>query len=578
MMPMNSANANPAGKSGFEAAIAACRAAFASTCVFSFFINMLMLTGPLFMLQVYDRVLASGSIPTLVALFVLVTFLFAFIGALELIRSRLLSRMARRADEQLSTRALDTAFAPSLRHTGGVNSQPVRDLDGLRQFISGPGLVTLFDAPWTPVYLAVIFLLHWMLGAFAVGGALVLFAVAILNEKLTRDRLAKASQASLASHALVEEGRRNSEVLHAMGMAPAFRHKWRQLHQASLDEQMGASDRAGEITSFSKSMRLFLQSAMLALGAYLAVLQEITPGTMIAASIILSRALQPVEQAITHWRGFLNARRAYDRLKELFATVPEREASMPLPAPTGRLSVEDLFVCPPGGGEPILRAINFQIEPGNAVGIIGATGAGKTSLVRALVGLWPAAKGAVRIDSATLDQWDPDALGPYVGYLPQDVALFSGSIAENIARLDPEPDGEQVVAAAQRACVHDMILRLPDGYETRVGEGGLALSAGQRQRLGLARALYGSPVFVVLDEPNSNLDSEGETALVEAIVEMKRQGCTVVIAAHRPSAISVVDHLLFLKHGQVAAFGPRDQVLAAVTQAVPGQKPAARAG
>jgi len=554
-----------------KAAFTTCRGAFTSAGVFSFFINLLMLTGPLFMLQVYDRVLTSGSIPTLVALLFLVAVLFAFMGGLELIRSRLLVRIARRVDEELSDETLRAVFVHALRHSPNVNSQPVRDLDNVRQFVGGPGPFTLFDAPWTPVYLGVIFLLHWWLGIFAVVGALVLFAVAAFNEIVTREPMARSAQASMASHALVEEGRRNSEVLKAMGMTRQFREKWQRLHNAALDQQIQASDRAGEITSFSKATRLFLQSAMLALGAYLAVQQLITPGTMIAASIIMSRALQPVEQAITHWRSFLQVRKAYDRLSVALESAYEAPPTLQLPPPRGHLQVEQLYLRAPGGEEVILHGVNFELLPGTALGVIGVTGAGKTSLVRALVGLWPPAKGTVRIDDATLDQWSPEALGPHVGYLPQDVELFSGSIAENIARLDAEPDGQAVVTAAQRANVHEMVLRLAEGYDTLVGEGGFALSAGQRQRIGLARALYGDPVFVVLDEPNSNLDAEGESALVNAIHQLKSNGATVVVAAHRPSAIGAVDQLLFLKDGKMAAFGPRDEVLAAVTQSVPGR-------
>lgn len=554
-----------------KAAFATCRTAFTSAGVFSCFINLLMLTGPLFMLQVYDRVLTSGSIPTLVALLVLVAVLFAFMGALELIRSRLLARIARKVDEELSDETLRAVFVHALRHSPNVNSQPVRDLESIRQFVGGPGPFTLFDAPWTPIYLGVIFLLHWWLGIFAVIGAVILFVVAAFNEILTREPMARSAQAAMASHALVEEGRRNSEVLKAMGMTRQFRAKWQKLHGAALDQQIQASDRAGEITSFSKATRLFLQSAMLALGAYLAVQQLITPGTMIAASIIMSRALQPVEQAITHWRSFLGVRKAHDRLTVALESAHEAPPTLQLPAPRGHLQVEQLFLRAPGGDQVILHGINFELLPGTALGVIGVTGAGKTSLVRALVGLWPPAKGTVRIDDATLDQWSPEMLGPYVGYLPQDVELFSGTIAENIARLDSEPNGEAVVVAAQRANVHEMVLRLADGYDTLVGEGGYALSAGQRQRVGLARALYGDPTFVVLDEPNSNLDAEGESALVNAINHLKSNGATVVVAAHRPSAIGAVDQLLFLKDGKMAAFGPRDEVLAAVTQSVPGR-------
>ena len=575
---MNVARQKPAPAASFASLARTYRGALTSVCVFSFFLNLLMLTGPLFMLQVYDRVLTSGSIPTLIALLILVTFMFTFIGLLEFVRSRVLARVARRVDEDLSAKALRAVVAHALRQTREVNSQPVRDLDSLRQFISGPAPSTLFDAPWTPVYLGIIFLLHMWLGLFALCGALVLFAVAILNEKLTRERLAKASGSSIESHALAEEGRRNAEVLRAMGMESAFQRKWQELHAKALGDQIKASDRTGEITSLSKAMRLFLQSAMLALGAYLAVNQEISPGTMIAASIILSRALQPVEQAITHWRGVLNVRRSFARLQQACAIVPDNELSMQLPPPTGDITVEKLFVGAPGGEKPILQDISFKVEAGEALGIVGVTGSGKSTLIRALVGLWPAGKGSVRYGDATIDQWPPDVLGAHIGYLPQEVQLFSGTIAENIARMAESPDGDMVVAAAEAACVHETILRMPDGYETRLGESGAVLSAGQRQRVGLARALYGTPRYVVLDEPNANLDSDGETALIKAIVSLKKGGCSVIVAAHRPSAITAVDRLLYLKSGRIAALGMRDEILAAVTQTVPGQKLAARVG
>ena len=563
---------------GIGPATAACRSALISTGIFSFFLNLLMLTGPLFMLQVYDRVLTSGSVPTLVALLVLVTFLFVFVGLFEFVRSRLLGRIARRVDEDLSDKAVKSVVEHALRHSRGVGSQPVRDLNGVRQFIAGPGPSTLFDAPWTPVYLGVIFLLHWVLGIFALVGAAILFAVAILNETLTRERLARASGSSHASQSLTEEGRLNAEVLRAMGMEGAFLKRWRKLHEKALDDHLKAGDRSGEITSFSKAMRLFLQSAMLALGAYLAMQQQITPGTMIAASIILSRALQPVEQAIAHWRGVLSARRSFARLQQACSIVPDEPSAMQLPSPSGRLTVEGLSVTAPGGSKEILRDVTFQVEPGEGLGIIGVTGSGKSSLIRALVGLWPAAEGTVRYDNANIDQWTPDALGSHIGYLPQEVQLFSGTIAENIARMAEAPEGELVVDAARQANVHDMILRMPDGYDTMLGEAGAALSAGQRQRIGLARALYGAPKYVVLDEPNANLDADGEAALVEAIRNIKQRGASVVVAAHRPSAISAVDRLLFLKNGQMAAFGLRDEILAAVTQSGPGQKLAAQVG
>ena len=542
------------------------RTALVNTSLFSCVINLLMLTGPLFMLQVYDRVLTSRSLPTLLALTLLVAALFTFMGLLELVRSRILVRIGQRVDEEFGDKVFDQVIGHALSRTPNIGGQPLRDLDSIRQFVSGPGPFALFDTPWVPVYLAVIYLMHPWMGMLATAGAILLLIFAIVNELATREPMAEAAKTAMDAQAFADECRRNAEVIGAMGMLTGLRQRWKALHDTSVGIQIGASDRGGTITSSSKAIRMFLQSAMLALGAFLAVGQEITPGTMIAGSIIMSRALAPLEQAITQWRGFLNFRRARRRLNLLLGRAGETETPMPLPAPVGHVKVEHVFATAPQANTFILQDIEFDLNAGQALGVIGPTAAGKSTLARTLVGVWPTAKGVVRLDGAPLDQWPTEQIGAHVGYLPQDVELFAGTVEGNISRFHPEPDPEVIVKAAKQANVHDLILNLSDGYNTKIGEGGAALSAGQRQRIALARALYGDPVFVVLDEPNSNLDAEGEAALSKAIRSLKKRGCTVVVIAHRPGAVSDVDLLLFLKEGRQHAFGPRDEVLARVME------------
>lgn len=547
-------------RSAIAAAFAASRSALIGTGAISCVTNLLMLTGPLFMLQIYDRVLTSGSVPTLVALLVLVSGLFAFMGALELLRSRILVRVGLRLDRILNERVFEAVVrvAPA---AGGSTTQTLRDLDQLRQFVSGPGPFAIFDMPWAPLYFAVIFLFHWWLGLVAVGGALVLLTLSLINEFATRKPLAEAAAHSARSFTLAEAGRRNAEVLHAMGMYRNYLQRWLGAHDTALGEQTRSSDRAGTITAATKATRLFLQSLMLATGAYLALQQIVTPGVMIAASIILARALAPIEQAIGHWRGFTSARQGMSRVKAALAALPEDTSRMRLPEPQGRLTVEKAYAAPPGVADPILKDISFRLSPGDALGVIGPSASGKSTLARALVGVWPLIHGAVRLDDAALDQWDPEQLGRNIGYLPQDVELFDGTVEENIARFEAERDPEAVVAAAQKADVHRLILALPDGYGTRIGEGGAVLSAGQRQRVALARALYREPVLIVLDEPNSNLDADGDAALTRAIETLRADGRVVVVMAHRPSAITAVNLLLVLKEGRQVEFGPKAEVL-----------------
>ena len=548
------------------AALHTTRGAFAGVAGLSGVTNLLMLTGPMFMLQIYDRVLTSRSVQTLVALSVLVIGLYLFLGILELIRTRVLTRIGRRVEEQLGEATFGSVLAMPLK--GGRSeaaSQPLRDLDQLRQFLSGPGPVAIFDLPWLPVYLGIIFIFHLLLGWLALAGALLLIALTLASEATLRGPLARLARINAARSDFVEAGRRNAEALRAMGMADAYARRWREVNGLYLVEQGGSGDATGGFSAATKVLRLALQSAVLAVGAWLVVRQEVSPGVMIAASILTSRALAPIEQAIGQWRGFVNARQGRQRLHQVLEKLRDDSRPMPLPRPRHELAVNGLAVGAPGTGGTIIRELNFRLHAGQGLGVIGPSGAGKSTLARALVGIWPPLRGTVRLDGAELDHWTPAALGPAVGYLPQDVELFDGSIAENISRFQREVDPEKIIAAASRAGVHETILAMPEGYDTRIGVSGAILSAGQRQRVGLARALYGEPFLVVLDEPNASLDAEGESALTQAILSARKSGAIVVVIAHRPSALAAVDQVLVLGGGHQAAFGPRDEVLRRTT-------------
>jgi ATP-binding cassette subfamily C protein len=544
-----------------HAAITACRAAFASTAVFSFITNFLMLAGPLFMLQIYDRVLSSNSVSTLVALTVLLAMLYGFMGLLDHIRQRIIGRIGRVVDERLRGRVFDAVMTHSLRRSRGVAGQPVSDLVTLRQFISGPAPLSILDMPFTPIYLAVIFCLHWLLGLTAIIAAFAGLVLALINEFVTRRPLAASNKAAQLGTVFTEECRRNSEAAHAMGMLGALRGSWLRVQQRALDENTRGSDRGGLVSTLSKVERLFVQSAILAVGAWLAIEQQITPGAMIAASILLSRALAPVELAVAQWQSFLAFRRAFGRLNAVLKEVPAAPERMALPAPKARLEVENLAAFVPGQEKPLIRGITFRMGPGEALGIIGPMGAGKSTLGRALVGAWPYRHGQIRLDGATFDQRGADPTGRHIGYVPQDLQLFDTSVAENIARFSGEDTAEAVVAAAKLAEAHDLIQRLPEGYNSRIGENGANLSAGQKQRIALARALFGDPVLVVMDEPNANLDRDGDIALDRAIRAMKQRGAAVIIIAHRPSALAAVDRILVLRDGQMVDLGEREEVL-----------------
>ena len=529
--------------------------------IFSFFINILALTGSMFMLQVYDRVIPSGSVPTLVALALIVFLLYCYFGLLDYVRSRIFVRVGRRLEESLRMRAFDIMSKVALTKSSTAGTLPVQDLASIRQFISGQGPLAYFDMPYVPLYVLAAFSLHWMLGVTAIISAAIIFALALLAERATRKHSSAASQAQQRANTMTEEARRNAEALFALGMKGPVRARWAKTHQESLLLQTSANDAGASYSAVSRVFRMVVQSAMLGMGAYLAVKHEVSSGAIIASSIILGRALAPVEQAVAGWQQLLTARKAYERLTQFFKQVPEDQQRIALPEPTGQLIGEGITVMIPGNEKPLLANVSFKLEPGTALGIIGPSGAGKSTLARAITGVVPLTRGAVRLNGATPDQYGEDNYGKLIGYVPQDVQIMDGTVAENIARFAAEFDDEKVVEAAQRADLHDFILHLPQGYETKLQESGSRLSAGQRQRVALARALYGDPVLLVLDEPNSNLDADGEAALDKAIRGVLSRGSSVVLIAHRPSSLNAVTHLLVLANGQVQAYGPRDEVL-----------------
>ena len=542
-------------------ALQSCRSALVSVGAVSLVINILMLTGPMFMLQVYDRVLTSRSVPTLVSLAAIVLGLYAFFGILDGLRSRILSRVGERLDRRLTGASFERGVL--LARMSGRKSpplDPVRDLDQVRQFLCSPGPSALFDMPWLPIYLGVVFLFHPALGVLATIGALIMCVLIGLNEIMSRKPIAAATAHALKRQSLAEGARANADAIQAMGMAAGLRRQWTKLNEQNLALQGSVADDGAVFAALIKTSRFVLQSAILGVGAYLAIAGSITPGILIAAAIITARAVAPIEMAVSQWRSFVAARQGLQRLRRVF-DLPEVTRQTALPLPSKVLQVEGVSVTAPGGKTPLVEAVGFALKAGDGLGIIGPSGSGKSTLGRALVGIWPALRGSVRLDGADLIQWDPERLGQAIGYLPQDVQLFPGTVAHNIARLDPDAPSEAIIAAAERAGAHQMIAQLPNGYDTEIGEGGRALSGGQRQRIALARALYGDPFLIVLDEPNSDLDAEGEAALTQALQAMRDRGSIVIVIAHRPSAIQVVNSLLVLKDGRMRAYGPRDEVL-----------------
>lgn len=530
--------------------------------LFSAMINLLGLTGSLYMLQVYDRVLASHSVPTLVGLSLLALVLFIGYGLLDMVRARVLSGLGLRLDRALRQRVFGLVVELPLRTKDGASALlPMRDLDTIRNFLAGNGPIALIDMPWMPIYLGLIYVMHPWLGLLATAGGLCLVALAALTEIKGRAPMQAASVAGAARQSFAEAGRRNAEVVRALGMRQHLAAGWSRHTDDLLGGQKRAADATAVYGTVSKVARLVLQSAVLGLGAYLVIIGQASGGVMIAASILTSRALAPIEIAIGNWRAFIAVRQSWARLGRMLAVLPQQQARTQLPAPKLGLAVDDLAVAAPGQQKLLTHGIGFKLDAGDGLGIIGPSASGKSTLVRALVGAWTPARGTIRLDGATLDQWPADDLGRHMGYLPQDIELFDGTVAENIARFDPAATDAAILAAAAEAGVHDMIVALPAGYDTRIGESGAMLSAGQRQRIALARALYGAPFLVVLDEPNSNLDAEGDAALTRAIQAVRARGGIVVVVAHRPSALQALDKVLVLAGGQLQAFGPKAEII-----------------
>jgi ATP-binding cassette, subfamily C, bacterial exporter for protease/lipase len=539
---------------------------FITVGVFSAITNLLMLVPSIYMLQVYDRVLASRNEITLLMLTVMMLVAYLMMSSLEMIRSFVLVRVGAKFDLQLNKRVYTAAFEQNLKRAGANAGQSLGDLTNIRQFLTGNALFAFMDAPWFPVYIAVIFFFEPSLGVFALCGTAILVVLAYVNEKVTHKPLSEASMMSIQAGNLATNNLRNAEVIESMGMLPNLQSRWFKLHSKFLQLQANASQKAGMVGAITKFVQVSLQSLVLGFGALLVLENKITPGMMIAASILVGRALAPVQQVIGVWKSWAGTRSAYERLTKLLEESPERDAGMPLPPPRGQLAVEGVTASPPTAKIPVLSNINFAISPGDVLGVIGASGSGKSTLARLLVGVWPAQMGKVRLDGADIYAWNKAELGPHLGYLPQDIELFGGTVADNIARFG-EVDSEKVVQAAKRAGVHEMVLHLPKGYDTVLGDGGAGLSGGQKQRLGLARAMYGDPSVIVLDEPNSNLDDAGEAALVQAINDLRARGKTIVLITHRMSAIAATNKLLLLQNGQVGAFGPTNGVLQALQEA-----------
>ncbi len=538
------------------------RGLFWAVGIFSVFVNLLMLTGPLYMLQIYDRVIGSGSKETLLALSVLVAFLFAMMGFLDYARGRILARVGARFQSSLDRRVFSAVLRANARGMGSeTTNSGLRDLESVQRLLTSPVLTAIFDIPWTPVFLGGIFLFHPWLGYLAISGGGLLILITLLNQWLTRTPVLEANKSAHVANQMAEQLRTESELVQSLGMQGAVFGRWNAAREKALSASISASDGSGRFTIFTKTFRMFLQSAMLGLGAYLVLRNELSAGAMIAGSILMGRALAPIEQSIGQWALVQAASKGWSNLIDLLSNIPVEAERTTLPKPKANLVASQVTVVPPGQQQASLRMASFALKPGQALGVIGSSGAGKTTLARAVTGVWRAAGGKIRLDGAALDQYDPDVLGQHIGYLPQRVQLFDGTIAENIARMSMQPDDAAVVAAAKKAAAHDMILGFPEGYDTRVAANGGRLSGGQLQRIGLARAMYGDPVILVLDEPNSNLDNVGSQALNTAIRQMKADGGAVMIMAHRPAAIQECELLLVLDGGAVKAFGPKDKVL-----------------
>jgi ATP-binding cassette subfamily C protein len=546
-------------------AFKSCSPSFIGVAVFSAIVNILALTGSLYMLQIYDRVLSSRSVSTLVGLSLICLAAYVLSGGLDTIRSKMLARIGARFDELLARRIYDLVATMPLKGAKASESlQPVRDLDQIRGFLSGMGPTALFDMPFMPIFFIGCFLIHPWLGWMSIFGGVVIVFLTLYTEGKSRGPMYDLTRSGAERHALAETSRRNAEAVRALGMLGFLAARYDKAHTTHVNDGLRASESASVISAFAKVFRMVLQSAILGLGAYLVIHGEMSPGSMIAASIMMSRALAPIEIAVANWKGFIGARQSYRRLQHILSIIPPQGKRLPLPAPKSTISVEDIYVGAPGQSSAIVQGVGFELQAGQGLGLIGPSASGKSSLARAIVGVWPLLRGDVRIDGAALEQWEPDALGAHVGYLPQDVELFDGTIAENIARFRPDAKPEDIIDAARTAGAHDLILGLEEGYDTHIGEGGMALSGGQRQRVALARALFGKPFLVVLDEPNASLDGAGDEALNQAILAVRQRGGIVIVITHRPAALSQIDTVGIMENGRLRSIGPRDEVLQAM--------------
>ncbi|MEZ5969460.1 MAG: type I secretion system permease/ATPase [Hyphomonas sp.] len=556
-------------------ALTSSRGVFWHLIAFSCFINLLMLTGPLYMLQVYDRVLASQSVPTLAALTVLILILYSTYALLDWVRSGLLGSIASRFEDRLADRAAAAAFNAALSDAGHISDRPLRDLRQLRKFIASPAITAALDAPWSPLFFLVLFMLHPIFGLWALFGGALLVTLGYLNQRTTNRNMREAEQMERLSQARAQEMMRHAETIDAMGMQPNLKAHWKKAFDDSDGRMFSSARTLSAFTSSTRATRLFLQSAILGIGAWLIIRSSgasASHGSLVAASILMGRAIAPIEQAVAQWRSVVLAREAWTSLTRFLERTPQRSQPMQLPPVAGHLRVDGIYAGPPGTKKPVLRNLTFSLDPGDVLGVLGPSAAGKSTLARVLTGVWPVMSGSVRLDNAELAQYDRQTLGRQIGYLPQQADLLSGTIRDNISRHDPNADAEAVIKAARLAGCHDLILHLADGYDTQVGEAGAYLSAGQRQRIGLARALYGDPSFVILDEPNSNLDGKGDAALQEAILGLRARNATTIIIAHRPNAIVHCNKLVVIDGGEIKAFGPRDEVLAKIMPRSPTEK------
>lgn len=551
----------PASPSSLAAVLREARGGFLWVGVFSFCINVLVLTSPMYMMQIYDRVIASGRLETLFFLTLIAGIAIVVLALLEVVRGRMLSRISRWLEQRLAPSLISSSMRSALIGAS-VSAQPLRDLSQIRQFLSSAGATAIFDLPWAPLFIVIIWTLHPVLGMIALGSAVVLAVMAYINEYLSRQPIKDSIAISIRNQRRVDTAVANAEVFHSMSMLPGFLHTWNHSNATALDRQLEGNDRNSLLLGLTKFARIFIQILILGVGAYLVIKMELTSGAMIAASILLGRALAPIEQSIGAWKGFIAARESYSRIEALLRAFPARPTGMEMPAPQGRLTCENVIYVPRGRDKAILQGVSFHLEPAEALGVIGPSASGKSTLCRLLVGAWSPTRGHVRLDGADVTQCLSDEFGRHLGYLPQDVELFAGTVRDNIARLRTDADPEDIIAAAKVAGVHDMILRLPQGYDTEIGESGSFLSGGQRQRIGLARALFGRPKLIVLDEPNASLDAEGEESLISAIARAKAWGATVVLVAHQPRILRPVDKLLVLRDGRGEMFGKRDEVLA----------------